>query len=187
MKSYLPFLLILFLLSASCQQSSKDRQVPIQGASVAASGSVDFPGTMAGAKALLQQFLDPNIDKAGLTKKLRPHAKDYKKVFKGGAAKQAYEGYLKPWDEGKIVVRGKAGQTELLLWSATTEELQKGTGDAGAFPGGYSAAAPHFKEGLTFYRFKFVRPGEKLGFAWDGLIFVNGHWVIFPKPWRVLR
>lgn len=25
-----------------------------------------------------------------------------------------------------------------------------------------------------------------LGMAYDGLIYVNGHWAWFPKPWRVL-
>ena len=29
-----------------------------------------------------------------------------------------------------------------------------------------------------------VKPGETLGMAFDGLAFVNGHWRIFPKPWR---
>jgi hypothetical protein len=179
---------MIALLPAACQKENpgKDPPAKVQAAAGEDSGKVDFPGTMEGARALLLQFLDPKIDKAALTKKLRPQAKDFKSVFKGGAAKQAYEGYLTPWDKGKILVRGKPDQTELLLWSATTEDLQNGTGDAGAFPGGYSVAAPHFKDGLTFYRFKFVRPGDKLGFAWDGLIYVNGHWVIFPKPWRVL-
>jgi hypothetical protein len=74
----------------------------------------------------------------------------------------------------------------LLLWAASSGELKKGTGDSEFFPAGYMKAAPHFKDGLTFYRFKFVRPGEATGFAWDGLVFVNGRWVIFPKPWRVV-
>ena len=33
----------------------------------------------------------------------------------------------------------------------------------------------------------FVEPGESLGLAFDGLIFVNGRWVLMPKPWRVLE
>jgi hypothetical protein len=39
---------------------------------------------------------------------------------------------------------------------------------------------------LKIYRFKFVEPGKDLGMAFDGLIYVNGHWRIFPKPWRAL-
>ena len=135
---------------------------------------------------MLLQFLQPGVDKAALSKKLRPTSEDYKAIFKGGIAKQIELAYQEPWEKGQIIIRGKPGQTELLFWSATTEELQKKTGDSDSFPGGYVKAAPHFRDGLTFYRFKFVRPGEKLGFAWDGLIYVNGHWVIVPKPWRVV-
>ena len=45
--------------------------------------------------------------------------------------------------------------------------------------------AAQIKPGLKVYRFKFVEPGEDLGMAFDGLVNVNGHWRIFPKPWRV--
>ena len=54
-------------------------------------------------------------------------------------------------------------------------------------PGGYAKVAPHMKAGHTWYRFKFVKSGERVGMAYDGLTFVNHHWVIVPKPWRVLK
>lgn len=46
--------------------------------------------------------------------------------------------------------------------------------------------APFLNKGLVFYRFKFVEPGKELGISFDGLVFVNGRFVIFPKPWRML-
>ena len=46
--------------------------------------------------------------------------------------------------------------------------------------------AGQLQSGVTLYRFKFVKPGEGLGMAFDGLVHVNGHWVIIPKPWRAL-
>jgi len=182
-RTALPILVIFLMLgSLACSDSE-----PPRAQAQTTPATATFPGTPEGAKALLQQFLKPDADYAGLTRPLRPTPKDFKSVFKGKALKEALEGYRAPWDEGKIVVRGKPDQTQLLIWSATSEELKKGTGDAKAFPGGYVRVAPHLKNGLTFYRFKFVRPGETLGFAWDGLVYVNGHWVIFPKPWRVLK
>jgi hypothetical protein len=36
-------------------------------------------------------------------------------------------------------------------------------------------------------RWKFVKPGETIGMAYDGLVFVNGHWAWFPKAWHALR
>ena len=41
--------------------------------------------------------------------------------------------------------------------------------------------------GHTIYRFKFVQPGKNIGMAFDGLVKVNGRWVIFPKPWRIFQ
>ena len=38
----------------------------------------------------------------------------------------------------------------------------------------------------TFYRFKFVQPGQSLGLAFDGLVYVNGHFAFFPKLFSVL-
>ncbi len=181
-------LLLLVLGFLACKSDPAGSLNPIQGSVVAETktGRVDFPGDMDGARQLLTQFLDPDLNKSALTQKLRPTPQDFKTVFKKSAVKSAYQGYETPWNEGKIVVRGRPGQTELMIWSATTEELQQNKGDAAAFPGGYQAVSSHFIPGLRFYRFKFLAPGEALGFAWDGLIFVNGHWVIFPKPWRVL-
>ena len=44
------------------------------------------------------------------------------------------------------------------------------------FPGGYKRVADKFKPGLTVYRWKYVKPGEKLGMSFDGLVYVNNHW-----------
>lgn len=181
-------LISLGLMSLACQERASSEPPVAQGAEVEASqsGRVDFSGDRDGAEALLKQFLNTQIDRAALTKKLRPNSEDFKAVFIKDSVKAAYEGYQRPWEEGKIVVRGRPGQTQLKIWSATTEQLLKNTEEAQIFPGGYQVAAPHFKPGLTFYFFKFVVPGQELGFAWDGLVYVNGRWVLFPKPWRVL-
>lgn len=174
---------ITLLLSACQDPPGSEVPRPSQGLN---SGSVNFPGTAEGARQLLLQFLKPGIDKIALSQQLRPGSKDFQAAFKKEAAKTVERGYREPWDQGKIVIHGNPGETELLIGSATTEELQRQRGEAEAFPAGYAKAAPFFNPGIRFYRFKFVRPGEKLGFAWDGLVYVNGHWVIFPKPWRVV-
>jgi hypothetical protein len=84
------------------------------------------------------------------------------------------------------VIGASPANTELALFKATTDELQQGAAAANEFPGGYKRIADKFKPGLTIYRWKYVKPGEKLGMAFDGLVNVNGHWVWFPKSWRIL-
>lgn len=147
-----------------------------------------YPGTMEGARSLLSEFLKPGADHTALTKPLRPTKEDYAAVFQGDLAAKAESTYGSMWDSGQAVVAPKAGQTELLLSSATSEEIKNWTGKAASdFPGGYRKMGASFKPGLTFYRFKFVEPGKDLGMAFDGLVYVNNHWRIFPKPWRLLE
>jgi hypothetical protein len=138
------------------------------------------------AKAVLQAFLQPGADAAALTRRLRPQGADYKAVFSGELARKAEAEYGKAWEGGKLVIARKDEQTELKVFSATTEELQAGSGEAREFPGGYRKIAPQLGKGLRFYRFKFVKPGESAGMAYDGLVFVNGHWAFFPKPFRLV-
>lgn len=144
-----------------------------------------YPNTEAGAKALLGEFLKEGADHATLSKALRPTTADYTAVFEAEFAKAAEATYADAWEKGQMVLAPKAGQTELKLWSATTADLKAWNDKAASFPGGYKDVAAKFKDGLTIYRFKFVKPGEDLGMAFDGLVNVNGQWRVFPKPFRV--
>lgn len=151
-------------------------------------GNDRFPGTEQGAKDLLATFVQPGADLKALTQSLRPKAEDYEKVFMPEIAKKMQTMYAEPWEKGLIVVVPKAGQTSVLLFAATSEELQKWTGRAKEhFPGGYEKLGPHFQKGFTHYRFKFVVPGEELGMAYDGLVYVDGHWRLFPKAYRAVE
>ena len=91
------------------------------------------------------------------------------------------------WSMANLKLGNKPDQTELLIWAATTEELQNQSGHAMEFPGGYKGVADKLGAGLTWYRFKTVRPGERSGMAYDGLVYVNGRWAFFPKPWKAVR
>ncbi|MFD9561285.1 serine protease [Streptomyces sp. NPDC059994] len=143
-----------------------------------------YPGTDSGARSLLTKA-GAGGD-AGLVESLRPTHDDYEAVFRPGYAEQAERYYqasaplpLGPW--------AKPQQTVLQMWKATTEEIHAGTAPALAhFPGGYAKVKDSFKPGLTIYRWTYTEPGEAYGMAFDGLVFVNGHWALFPKPWRVL-
>jgi len=143
-------------------------------------------GDEAGARALLMKFLAPGADYPALSKPLRPATADYGALFDADTAAKLGPQYDQHWDKEPMVIAPKAGQTELKLVAATTEDLQAGKGNAGEFPGGWKRVAPHLKAKQTWYRFKFVKPGEDLGMAFDGLTFVNGHWVMTPKPWHGL-
>jgi len=151
------------------------------------SNAKSYPGTEDGAKALLAEFTKPGADHATLSKSLRPSKADYDAVFMPDLAGKADAVYGPAWDGGQMVLAPKAGQTQLLISSATSDELKSWTGGAAEFPGGWKEVGAQLKPGVTIYRFKFVEPGQDLGMAFDGLAHVNGNWRIFPKPWRAMR
>lgn len=154
------------------------------------SGSTKFPGTKDGAKALLQEFLKPDADRKKMTMELRPTKEDYRAFYADeSTAARAETFYDKLWSSGDAVVAPKEGQTELKLFSATTEDLRDSKGEASEFPGGMLslASTDNLKPNQTIYAFKFVKPGESSGMAYEGLTHVNGNWRLFPKPWRFME
>ncbi len=154
------------------------------GTAVAAAGSP--AGNEDGAKTLLAQFVAPNADHAALTRSLKPTTADYKALFDSATAPKVESAQAKDWESGKAVIKPADGQTEVKISSATGADLASGKGGAKEFPGGYRKIAKHLVPTATFFRFKFVKPGEDTGTAYDGLAFVNNHWVIAPKPFRAL-
>jgi hypothetical protein len=145
-----------------------------------------FPGTDDGANRLAKEFLKPGADHAALSKQLRPSDADYAAVFDGDFGPKVAAAWTPAWDAGQMVMAPKAGQTEVKVSSATTEELKAGTGNATELAGGWKEVAAKMKPGLKVYRFHFLEPGKTSGMSFDGLIYVNGNWRVFPKPWRAL-
>jgi len=150
-------------------------------------GDPPFPGSEAAATNLLKRFVQPGADCATLSKQLRPSSGDIASVFEPDLAAKLDAAYQPAWDSGKLVVAPNPGQTEVKVSSATSDEMRMWTGAAMDFPAGWKTVAAKLKPGLKIYRFKFVEPGKDLGMAYDGLIYINGAWRIFPKPWRALQ
>jgi pimeloyl-ACP methyl ester carboxylesterase len=143
-------------------------------------------GDEEGAQTLLKQFVSPDADHVALTRSLRPSSADYKSLFDASTAPKVEAAQAKDWDAGNAVIKPKPGQTEVKVWSASGADLAAGKGNAKEFPGGYKKVAKHLAADVMFFRFKFVEAGKDIGTAYDGLAFVNGHWVIAPKPWRAI-
>ena len=51
-------------------------------------------------------------------------------------------------------------------------------------PGGYERIKGRLKPGVTVYGFKYAVPGQTTGMAYDGLIKLDGQWILIPKLWR---
>jgi hypothetical protein len=147
-----------------------------------AGGAATGP-TEADVRALLATFMQPGADLRALTLSLAPTEADIRAVFSEPLASKLVPHYAAMFASSQAVIGPKAGQTAVLVTLTTTGRLKSGGPDLAEFPGGYADVAPYFNQDVPIVRFKFVEPGETLGMAFDGLAFVNGRWVIMPKPW----
>ncbi len=138
----------------------------------------DFPGTFHGAEQLARVLMKPGGDLT-ISRALQPRPEDYAAVFTAPAADAIRAGSEAAWASARAI-GAMDGQTELRLIAATSDELRAASE---VFPG-YEPVLGSLRPGFSWYRFKFIRPGETAGNQYDGLVHVNGHWALFPEPWR---
>ncbi len=143
-------------------------------------------GSRADAERMLRAFLQPGANLAQLTAALKPGPEDIRAVYGEPLAGKLIETYATMFTPG-VQFGPKPDQTDLLIYYTTTGALKGNWPGDGQFPGGYGRVLRHFVGDQPIVRFKFVRPGETIGLAFDGLVFVNNHWVLMPKPWRALE
>ena len=148
------------------------------------SGNTNFPGTDEGARKLLLEFSKPGADCYRLTWSMQPTVKELDAYFVEEARSGAFKYYDKMWLSNPVMCPSPT-QTQLTVFKTTSDDLKAGRWTEG-FPGGYKNAAKIFNPGFTIYAFKWTEPGKQEGFSGDGLTFINGGWVILPKPWRIL-
>lgn len=118
---------------------------------------------------------------------IRPRPEDYARVFEPTMAEALHRAYDPFWVRGQMAPRPKPGQTQVLVRLATTEDLRSRNERGHQFPGGYARVAQFFVPGRVWVRWKFVEPGQTLGMAYDGLVWVDDHWAWFPKPWKAIN
>jgi hypothetical protein len=116
---------------------------------------------------------------------LRPREADYERVFIGEAAGRARVGYTVMWNSPPKSL-GKPGQTEVHAFACDAESLRSENEFSREFPGGYRRIAGYLQPQNVWLTFKLVAPGQSLGMAHDGLVWLDDHWAWFPKPWRIL-
>lgn len=146
----------------------------------------DLPGSPAHARAFLHQFLTPSADRAAMTAQMRPTEAEIRAVYAAPLADRLIAAYAEMFKPG-VAIGPNPGQTEVLLWGSTTDALRAGAPALADFPGGYKEVQGFLQGSHPIFRFKFVEPGEQLGMAFDGLIFINNRYVLMPKPWRVMN
>jgi hypothetical protein len=116
---------------------------------------------------------------------LKPYDEDYERVFVGRAAGDARVGYEQLWMNPPRGF-GKPGQSEVHTFAVQAKMLATENEFSMEFPGGYRKIAELLVPDRIWLRFKFVEPGKSTGMAYDGLVWLDGRWAWFPKPWHVI-
>jgi hypothetical protein len=135
-------------------------------------------------RAALEAFQKPGVDAKALTEQFRPTHEDFLAVFDPAAASKAEAFFASTWSREQITA--KPDETDLKLHHATTDELLAGAPPSNEFPLGWRTTAKWLKKGLTFYAWRFAKPGDK-GTLFDGIVAVNGHFAWFPKIWNAVK
>ena len=148
----------------------------------------DFSGDENGLVEMLQYLMEAsNKERGKFSEFLQPELEDCEAVFQKKFAKHVYRYQVRLDRMADIVVQPLLeDQTEIRIWKADTDDFREFNQAARAFPGGYREIADVMRPEVTFYRFKFVQPGHRLGSAYDVLVYVNGKWCLIHRPWAVM-
>lgn len=136
------------------------------------------------ARPLLQSLIGP--EQQTILAKIRPRPDDYAKVFVPAAAAAAQAAYEPLWAEGMQIKIADA-QTELEIHVSPAGMLGDENTLSHPFPQGYRRIAEFLNPHRTWIAWKYVRPGEHSGMAFNGLVWLDDHWAWFPKPYRALQ
>lgn len=119
---------------------------------------------------------------------LRPHDDDYARVFANAeAAEAARLAYAALWARPPRFEAPRADESTLRIHVAPAGMLADDNDLSRPFPGGYREVASLLDPHRVWVAWKYTRPDQGIGLAYDGLVWCEDHWAWFPKPYRVLR
>jgi hypothetical protein len=177
---------ILGLLQKRCEANPELRfSTLVRGIAQQAAAQPRSDASVSG-RQLLRSFFYDGADHVAITASLKPRPEDIRAVYGEPLASKLIAMYGELYGPG-TVIGPKPDHEDLITIFTTTGKLRSGDAVLDRFPGGYKKVLKYFVADVPIGRFKFVRAGESRGLAFDGLIFVNGRWVLMPKPWRALE
>lgn len=114
--------------------------------------------------------------------RLQPQESDFMRAFTPSAATAAIDAYASA-PPARVA---SADGSELEMALAPAGMLADDNELSRQFPSGYRSIAHLLAPQRVWARWKYMRPGEKSGMAYDGLVWLDERWVWFSKPYRAL-
>lgn len=190
MKPFALMLLVLLLAACSGGSGNAPRNAPSRQDDV----SLAHPPTAEGAKAVLQEFLVKGAHALKLRSQLKPTSAELEKIYQPAFVEKAVKAEDKLWQQSITDPDFKRNidQTEIQVFAATTQQLrawqppvseQFGDDPKLVHKFNFARVPQYVLDDLTFYRFRFVKPGEQAGAVFAALlVHVNGRWVLIWNP-----
>ena len=138
------------------------------------------------ARALLMQFLAKGADHAALTQSLRPSKRDIRTVYKAPLSRKLIKYYDERFSSG-IPLAPEPFMNDVEIHLSSTGKLAASSRQPEEFPPEFRQIAKYVKKDVPIVQFRFFRKGNRLSLNINGLVYVNNHWVLMPKPWRALK
>lgn len=137
-------------------------------------------------QAAVEEMLEQLPNSPEAVRALRPRDADFEKAFVEPACNTAREAYAALWERDVEVTSPRGASCTGHVHVAPAGMLVEDNELSWHFPGGYRAVAKLLDPHRVWVAWKYVKPGEKSGMSYDGLVWCDDHWAWFPKPYRVL-
>lgn len=136
---------------------------------------------------ILQLFYDSTFDE--LITQLIPRADDYEKVFTRAVVGQAIQVYEKFWRDQENLENlqtPEQSQSQIVTSIVPAGFFSFDNEFISGFPQGYRRIAAYLNPHRVWVAWKYLKPGQQSGLAYNGLVWIDDHWAWFPKPFKVL-
>jgi len=145
-------------------------------------GPLEEAAGRAGARRIAARFLGPEVDRIGLLERLHPSREDCDVLFRSEANENCrLEALRASWGVTARWVMGSL-HGPLVIDEVTSAAIA--AGEIGGFSDTIHRLAGALPEDVTFYRVAFGRGDDAP--ALEGLVYVNGRWVFFPEPGKLV-
>ncbi len=138
------------------------------------------------ATYMLSDFIDPDRQERDQLARtlLQPQPGDAAEVFTEEMAVHLEPRYQALWNSQPMAPGpSRPGQTQLSIVATWSQDLA----EASDQPGFLTGLAPHLKPGFAWFSWRYHKPGEVVGNAFEGLVWLGSKWAWFPRALRVAQ
>lgn len=136
------------------------------------------------------QFVNPNSDVDSLFFQAQPNVADCKTIFTSKYYKEICDVYYHVYRDSMENSNESSritGKNRVSLESYTLTDIRNSSDN---LPGGMATLFQQYdalQPGIKFYKINLLKDEDEQGMSYSVWCYINGRWVFFFKPWRIIR